>query len=139
MNKILLSIVLTPIIVISLYLFAPHVEGGVIHHHVTVNNSTSDQAQITLWTYDGHTQQATVAPGAQYKFDTGVKCPQALSGDMNGYHINGQRIKISPGICTKDGSPSDYYKDCGLNCASSSFTLICQPRPAGVACYFVKD
>ena len=99
MNKILLSIVLTPIIVISLCLFAPHVEGGLIHHHVTVNNQTDESAQITLRTFDGHTQQATVAPGAQYKFDTGVKCPRALYGDMNWYNIHGNRIQIL-GACT---------------------------------------
>ncbi len=140
MNRILLSIVLTPSIVISLCLFAPHVEGGLIHHHVTVTNQTSEGAQVTLRTFDGHTQKATVAAGAQHKFDTGIKCPRALYGDMDWYSNRGNRIQIE-GACTGDGKPYFDVKDCSLNCKSSSFRLICQPRnnANGVACYFVKD
>ncbi len=139
MNKRLLSIVLAPIIVISLCLIVAHVEAGLIHHHVTVTNTTSDQAQITLKTFDGHTLQAAVAPGAQYQFDTGVKCPRGLSGDMDKWVI-GNRVHIS-NACTDDGRTYGDVSECSLNCKSSTFRLICQPRDnyVGVACYFVKD
>lgn len=141
MNKRLLSIILTPVIVISLCLFAQHVGGGLIHHHVKVTNTTSNQAQITLRTFDGHTQQTTVAPGQQYTFDTGVKCPRALNGEMDKYNPSfTHKIQIL-GACTNNGSPYTSVSDCSLSCKSSNFRLICQPRNIydGVACYFVKD
>ncbi|HPL62702.1 MAG TPA: hypothetical protein PK587_02945 [Syntrophales bacterium] len=140
MNKILLRIVLTPIVVIFLCLFAPHVEAGLIHHHVTVKNETQNSAQITVRTFDGHKLQATVAAGGKHQFDTGVKCPRAVYGEMDWY-AHGRKIQIE-GACTGgSGQPYSDVNDCGLNCASSSFRLICQPRDNynGVACYFVKE
>lgn len=141
MNKKLLSIILTPVIVISLCLFASHVGGGLIHHHVKVRNTTDDQAQITLRTFDGHTKQATVAPNQQYTFDTGVKCPHALGGEMDKYSRSfTHKIQIL-GICTNNGRSYNSLDDCSLSCKSSNFRLICQPRDTieGVACYFAKD
>ena len=68
MNKRLLIIAVLPAIVISLFIFIKYsTAGGVIDHTVRVINDTDYTANITLQTFNGDTQSATVNSRAEYR------------------------------------------------------------------------
>ena len=61
MNKRLLTIAAVPAILITLFVFIKYsTAGGVIDHTVKVINDTDYTANITLQTFNGDTQSATV-------------------------------------------------------------------------------
>ncbi len=93
MNKRLLIIAVLPAIVISLFIFIKYsTAGGVIDHTVRVINDTDYTANITLQTFNGDTQSATVNSRAEYKFHTGKKCPSCLYGSVTESYSSTKRI-----------------------------------------------
>ncbi len=140
MNKRLLIIAVLPAIVISLFIFIKYsTAGGVIDHTVRVINDTDYIADITLETYNGDTQSATVNSRAEYKFHTGKKCPSCLYGSVKESYSRTRRILYH---CVKSGQSALSPTDCAqqLNCKSSSHRL----RPfdnytTGRGYHFIKE
>ena len=144
MNKRLLTIAVLPAILITLFIFIKYsTAGGVIDHTVKVINDTDYTANITLQTFNGDTQSATVNSRTEYKFHTGKKCPSCLYGSVTESYSSTKRILYH---CIKSGDSALSPLDCSrlltgdLNCKSSSHRL----RPfdnytTGRGYHFIKE
>lgn len=136
MQKKTFAIAMISVMVIVICLFINYAAAGLIHHKVTVTNTTDKPVAIATASFDGHQYEAMINANSEHVFDFKLKCPSVISGIV---HLGYGKFKQLPLTCISEGQGSSGAGSCPLSCKSSHFKIIMYNTVDGIGYFLRKE